>query len=644
MSTDTGVHRIVKKAPDYLSAAYAKQQQQQRRHQPTAEELEDRNPRPMMNYFPDPSPSSPAAVATPSSSSPVYDANRQTRSGESVSSPSPTRPPPLASQDNHAARPEKPGTPSRSSAIGAAGGVGARADEEGNKGWRNKVAARPASPSPSAPPPPMRSGTHTPYIGSPRDFSGGNLFHSMPSVGVGAGETSPQGGIPRGPQRCSVTPKRYATDTGNPQPQELQGPSTIKTRRSPGTASPGGSSSCLMHQVSTGSFQSPVERTKSKVLSASSSPSGSLSKLPAAPAATAGRTRIPIQVTTTTTTTSSHHDIAKKVSRSPTPVATGQNERRKRNNKEEVVDRPVKRTFTPARGTTAAEATRAPKSWKSKSRTPSPVAPPRVVSGKSVTPSNGQNGGRRSVENADERQPRYSSPLMKQNSTSKRVNGDGRSTPPRNTKPTKASVPSGGAVPSRSAPNVHGKSSSSGVGEKEEMDDDGVWNDAQDLPRTRVASYPVESVAEDDAGKFGARYADDDEALMGHGHCMELPTTTIEERLEYLNNRDRRRLDKLHLKKLSEQGIARRPDTLVRSKYGPIKALGYRSEGGPKAIMGRDSQPRSQSAAGSGSTRLAIQDGEKQPARHARSCTPSGGASRHPVMPSGAGVMQIDKD
>lgn len=166
---------------------------------------------------------------------------------------------------------------------------------------------------------------------------------------------------------------------------------------------------------------------------------------------------------------------------------------------------------------------------------------------------------------------------------------------------------------------------------------------SSDVPRQRVESYPVESVAEDDVGKFGARYADDDETIMGQGHCMELPTTTIEERLEYLDNRDRKRLEKMHLKKLAEQGIARRPDTLVRSKYGPIKALGYRTEGGPKAIMGNEEADQHRSHSAAALTRLAIEEGQKHP-RHARSCTPSSAAARRPVVPSGAGVMQIDKD
>eukprot|EP00796_Vickermania_ingenoplastis_P009131 gene9131-6418_t len=102
-------------------------------------------------------------------------------------------------------------------------------------------------------------------------------------------------------------------------------------------------------------------------------------------------------------------------------------------------------------------------------------------------------------------------------------------------------------------------------------------------------------------------------------HTMELPTATVEERLEFLNQRDAERQKKLQLRVLAEQGVARRPNTLIRSKYGPIQALEYRTSNG-RAITASAAATRRANSAGT----LALRDAPAAP-----SAAPTEAPRRH---------------
>lgn len=110
-------------------------------------------------------------------------------------------------------------------------------------------------------------------------------------------------------------------------------------------------------------------------------------------------------------------------------------------------------------------------------------------------------------------------------------------------------------------------------------------------PRHRVSSRPVPSVVKDTRGTYGERYPDEEDTGTG-SHTMVLPTATIEERMEVLKANDQERREKQHMKALAEQGVARRPNTLIRTRYGPLKAVTYNGSGGSvKVIAGLPPDP-----------------------------------------------------
>lgn len=134
--------------------------------------------------------------------------------------------------------------------------------------------------------------------------------------------------------------------------------------------------------------------------------------------------------------------------------------------------------------------------------------------------------------------------------------------------------------------------------------------------RSVVYSRPADPMADDDGGKFGNPYPEDDERYGGAtGSTYHvIPTATLEERLEYLSELDTRRWKKEHLKAMREQNLPRRPETLIRTKYGPLKTLTYGTEGSaPLAITASRtvSQVRETSAPSLFSTREAPISGMK---------------------------------
>lgn len=104
-----------------------------------------------------------------------------------------------------------------------------------------------------------------------------------------------------------------------------------------------------------------------------------------------------------------------------------------------------------------------------------------------------------------------------------------------------------------------------------------------------VFSRRVDEVEEDDSGKFGNRYADGDiPGGRNRTTYYVLPVASIQERMDYLNELDKKRWDRDHKRMLRETESVRRPETLIRTAYGPIKALTFNGEGGggpPRAIM-----------------------------------------------------------
>lgn len=105
--------------------------------------------------------------------------------------------------------------------------------------------------------------------------------------------------------------------------------------------------------------------------------------------------------------------------------------------------------------------------------------------------------------------------------------------------------------------------------------------------RSMVYSRIVESIVDDDAGKFGNRYADGDDPNGGNrSKYYVMPTASIDERLEYLSSLDEKRWKKEHARAMKEDGEVRRPETLILTRYGPLKALTSGGENNaPRAIM-----------------------------------------------------------
>lgn len=128
---------------------------------------------------------------------------------------------------------------------------------------------------------------------------------------------------------------------------------------------------------------------------------------------------------------------------------------------------------------------------------------------------------------------------------------------------------------------------------KEEMDGETSTSGAveggeeEKEERSMVYSRVVESIVDDDAGKFGNRYADGDDPNGGNRtKYYVMPTATIDERLEYLSTLDERRWRREHGRAMKEEGVARRPETLIVTRYGPLKTLTYDGENSvPRAIM-----------------------------------------------------------
>lgn len=170
----------------------------------------------------------------------------------------------------------------------------------------------------------------------------------------------------------------------------------------------------------------------------------------------------------------------------------------------------------------------------------------------------------------------------------------------------------------------------------------------QPATRQRIASRQVEDIAPDA----------DDSTRVSHGcgpHCMELPTATIEERIKRLQQKDEERLHALHMEALAEQGIARRPDTLIRTKHGPIKALAYNgaSTASAPAITAGPNAQKNLSSTSQG--RLAVKASPVRPSSGvgggsgARQSSSSPLCAAAPAPPkrssvSGAGIMKIDRD